>query len=639
MKYCSNCGKELNDDDLFCSKCGTKQIIERKCINCGIKLDEDAVFCPKCGTKQESETIVEDSTSINNYPNRITKKEYKLNQGPIDLEMIQIPGTNFEMLETPVTQKLYETVTGENPSYFDGETNPVEMVNFFDAIIFCNSLSVINRKTPCYSINGDTDVRNWPFRLGDRKHFLNSIKVDFDADGYRLPVEHEWVYAARGGQCFKHAGSDKLKPVAWYTSNSDSMTHPVKEKLENGYGLFDMNGNVWEWVQEHYWESVFGGSWKDGKDSWSTSTSKGCNPNTVHNDVGFRIVSGGFYAKGIFSSDNDPDKKDYEELSFEDLDNDFDDSDSYDEDSDEYEEDSYNIEDNDYEYNSDDYEDDSYNYDNYDSDDYNSYESERNYSSPIETKENMLFIVSDYKNKISDTPFVFYSFKNLPDKNKKNMLKMAKNISFDDFVCMIDTTIMGSGKEGLIFTLTGIYEHIGPFSGSNYFSYKDINNMKIESKKDLCIIFNEDIDDGIFKNTNYMNISVCYFAEPLKELITKLIGIYRSFENNSYSNSKSGRVKGYLSEGNRKAFFEGQKDGYIRCSQQYEIKLRRQAELFLKTTNKWRRERDEYDALLDEYDATIVELEAKLAETGSAEYRQRLNNVSNYRDQLASLSY
>ena len=140
MKYCSNCGKELNDDDLFCSKCGTKQILERKCINCGIKLDEDAVFCPKCGTKQESETIVEDSTSINNYPNRITKKEYNLNQDPIDLEMIQIPGTNFEMLETPVTQKLYETVTGKNPSYFDGETNPVEMVNFFDAVIFCNLL-------------------------------------------------------------------------------------------------------------------------------------------------------------------------------------------------------------------------------------------------------------------------------------------------------------------------------------------------------------------------------------------------------------------------------------------------------------------------------------------------------------------
>ena len=602
MKYCSNCGKELNDDDLFCSKCGTKQIIERKCINCGIKLDEDAVFCPKCGTKQESETIVEDSTSINNYPNRITKKEYKLNQGPIDLEMIQIPGTNFEMLETPVTQKLYETVTGENPSYFEGETNPVEMVNFFDAIIFCNLLSVINRRTPCYSINGDTDVRNWPFRLGDRKHFLNSIKVDFDADGYRLPVSHEWVYAAAGGQCFKHAGSDKLKPVAWYTSNSDSMTHPVKEKLENGYGLFDMNGNVWEWVQEYYWESVFGGSWKDGKDSWSTSTSKGCNPNTVHNDVGFRIVSGGFYAK---SSNEDLDIKDYEELSFEDLDNDFDDSDSYDEDSDEYEEDSYNIEDNDYEYNSDDYEE------YVDEDDYNadSYRNNDSYTlRPAEQKEQILSIVRKYKEQIyTGTSYLpFYSYENIPEKNKRNLLKFSRNLSYDDFVCMIDTSILGSSKEGLVFTLEGIYEHSGPFSGSYYVRYKDIKRMEIQEVKKLCIYC---------ANGESIYFSVSYYASKLEELITKLIELTKPIDSDLFC-EETGKAKGYLSSSNREAFYAGQKNGYIRCSHEYEIKLRRQAELFLKTTNKWRRERDEYDALLDEYDATIVELEAKLAETG-----------------------
>ena len=625
MKYCSNCGKELNDDDLFCSKCGTKQIIERKCINCGIKLDEDAVFCPKCGTKQESETIVEDSTSINNYPNRITKKEYKLNQGPIDLEMIQIPGTNFEMLETPVTQKLYETVTGKNPSYFDGETNPVEMVNFFDAIIFCNLLSVINRRTPCYSINGDTDVRNWPFRLGERKHFLNSIKVDFDADGYRLPVSHEWVYAAAGGQCFKHAGSDKLKPVAWYTSNSDSMTHPVKEKLENGYGLFDMNGNVWEWVQEYYRESVFGGSWKDGKDAWATGTSKGCNPNTVHNDVGFRIVSGGFYAK---SSNEDLDIKDYEELSFEDLDNDFDDSDSYDEDSDEYEEDSYNIEDNDYEYNSDDYEE------YVDEDDYNadSYRNNDSYTlRPAEQKEQILSIVRKYKERIyTGTSYLpFYSYENIPEKNKRNLLKFSRNLSYDDFVCMIDTSLLGSSKEGLVFTLEGIYEHSGPFSGSYYVRYKDIKRMEIQEVKKLCIYC---------ANGESIYFSVSYYASKLEELITKLIELTKPIDSDLFC-EETGKAKGYLSSSNREAFYAGQKNGYIRCSHEYEIKLRRQAELFLKTTNKWRRERDEYDALLDEYDATIVELEAKLAETGSAEYRQRLNNVSNYREQLASLSY
>ena len=61
--------------------------------------------------------------------------------------------------------------------------------------------------------------------------------------------------------------------------------------------------------------------------------------------------------------------------------------------------------------------------------------------------------------------------------------------------------------------------------------------------------------------------------------------------------------------------------------------------MFLTTANKWRKERAEYEALLDEYDATIVELETKLSEAESPEYRQRLNNVVNYRDQLVSLSY
>lgn len=620
MKYCSNCGKELKDDDLFCSKCGTKQILERKCINCGIKLDEDAVFCPKCGTKQESETIVENSTSINNYPNRITKKEYNLNQGPIDLEMIQIPGTNFEMLETPVTQKLYETVTGENPSYFYGETNPVEMVNFFDAIIFCNLLSVINRKTPCYSINGDTDVQNWPFRLGDRKHFFNSIKVDFDTDGYRLPVEHEWVYAARGGQCFKHAGSDKLKPVAWYTSNSDSMTHPVKEKLENGYGLFDMNGNVWEWVQEYLWPGVFGGSWKDGKDAWSTGTSKGCNPNTVHNDVGFRIVSGDFYAK-----DNDRDIKDYEEISFEDLDNDFDDSDSYDEDSDDYEENSYNSE-------------------NYDSDDYNSYESEKNYSNSTEKKEKIYQTVLNYASKIGEdcVGWKLWKYDNYPTKKKDLLLKFDSNFNYDDFACLfaipnaLKFQLSPKGDYGILFTLSGFYIK-DPLMQTYFIKYSEITKCDIIKKHDIRIHLNHMVTAFISDETFVDNCE--YSALPLANLLNELKSIDSDYPSDHLIATRSDRTVGIHSAHDRKVFLNGQKIGYNRCSREYEIKLRRQAELFLKTTNKWRRERDEYEALLDEYDATIVELEEKLSQAESPEYRQRLNNVSNYRDQLASLSY
>lgn len=454
---CPNCGKELKDDDLFCSKCGTKQILERKCINCGIKLDEDAVFCPKCGTKQESETIVEDSTSINNYPNRITKEEYNLNQGPIDLEMIQIPGTNFEMLETPVTQKLYETVTGENPSYFNGETNPVEMVNFFDAIIFCNLLSVINRKTPCYSISGDTDVQNWPFRLGDRKHFLNSIKVNFDADGYRLPTDNEWEYAAKGGQNFKHAGSDKLKPVAWYTSNSEEMTHAVKQKLENGFGLYDMNGNVWEWVWSSSYNDIYGGSWKDGRDAWKINTYAFINQNEILNDVGFRIVSGPFYDEGVTWSDHR--QQDYEEISFDDLDNDFDDSDSYDEDS---------------------YEDDS------ESDDYEEYVDEDEYEDDETTEEKIRKIVDKYIDVISKDTSTWYRAAAVQDSKYSQVFQnvrvnIAEDISQSEIIGFIDTTIFGKGKNGLLFTTSALYEK---FTGTWWkVPYNKMGRMKSNGKQ------------------------------------------------------------------------------------------------------------------------------------------------------------
>ena len=545
--------------------------------------------------------------------------------------MIEIPGTGFSMLETPVTQELYEEVTGENPSYFEAEDdNPVEMVNFFDAIIFCNLLSIINERQPCYSINGETDVQNWPFTLGDRKHYVNSIEVDFHADGYRLPVDNEWAYAAKGGQNFKHAGSDKLKTVAWYTSNSENTTHPVKEKQENGYGLYDMNGNVWEWVWSSYGE-IYGGSWKNGKDAWSTSTSDVINLNTVHNDVGFRIVSGDFYGKAIYTSSSDLEKEDYESLSFVDTDNDYDEneSDSYANDSDNYDYE-YSNNDNEEYYNTDDYE-----YDDYDSDDYNddTYSNNDSYSlNPTEIKEQILSIVRNYKERVyTGTSYLpFYTYENLPEKNKKNLLKLSKNLSYDDFVCMIDTSILGSSKEGLVFTLDGIYEHCGPFAGSYYVRYTDIKSMVIEDVKDLCIYLT---------NGESVHFSVSYYASKLEELITKLIEVTKSMDSYSSSCEETGKTKGYFTSSNRKAFYAGQINGYKRCSREYEIKLRRQAELFLKTTNKWRSERAEYEALLDEYDATIVELEAKLAETDSPEYRQRLNRVTDYRDQLASLSY
>lgn len=140
---------------------------------------------------------------------------------------------SFEIGKYPVTQELYESVRGINPSEFKGKKLPVESVSWYDAIEFCNDLSCKDGLKPCYSIG------------------LNSqIKCDFTANGYRLPTKAEWEFAARGGNKSKgyvYAGSNDIDEVAWYESNSNGQTHIVGQKKPNELGLYDMSGNVNEW--------------------------------------------------------------------------------------------------------------------------------------------------------------------------------------------------------------------------------------------------------------------------------------------------------------------------------------------------------------------------------------------------------
>ena len=182
-------------------------------------------------------------------------------------DMVRVPGTNYEIQRTEVTQAQWEAVMGGNPSEFKGPDNPVENVSWNDCQEFIK-------------------------KLNDREEVRRKGLV------FRLPTEEEREYCCRAGSKSDWGKRDNgdegpLAAMGWYRGNSGNTTHPVAQKEPNAWGLYDMHGNVWEWTStsDGDYRVLSGGGWFNLFWSCAAGFRLRHDPDGRDGGFGFRLVS------------------------------------------------------------------------------------------------------------------------------------------------------------------------------------------------------------------------------------------------------------------------------------------------------------------------------------------------------------
>ena len=249
-------------------------------------------------------------------------------------EMIRVPGgtfpsairagerialTDFRLARTQTTNGEFALFCADSgrsiglytPGWGLADDNPVVNVNWYDAVEYANWSSRRAGLAPAYEID---EAHPDPHNENPYDQLKWAVRVDWRADGFRLPTEAEWEYAARGGpdgHGFRFAGSDDLDEAGWFAGNSRGRTQDVGEKRPNELTLYDLSGNVSEWCWDWFEEApagagddsrgpekgtfrvVRGGAWNDSDDVCLVENRNYANPHVRHHSYGLRLAQSG----------------------------------------------------------------------------------------------------------------------------------------------------------------------------------------------------------------------------------------------------------------------------------------------------------------------------------------------------------